>query len=97
MLSKKEKKKWALIVIGAVILFMAYMNGQGRTGLNTDFNAWYAQNNQAVVFVAAGLILFMIFWGFHESKHDRQLKTIKAQSRLYEAAGRAGALQQQRK
>lgn len=90
-MNKNEKKNLAFAVIAGVLLLLAALNSPtGRAGFDSSFNEWYADNDQLALFLAIAIILFMIFWGFYESKDDKKVRALKAQTRMYEAYGRSG-------
>lgn len=81
MMSKKKKQKRAMFFIVALLFVIIYVqDGAGRAGLPDSFNDWYMDNSKLFVGLAITMIFFMVIWGFHESKQDREMKLIRTQT-----------------
>jgi hypothetical protein len=89
-MNKKDKKKWAILGIIAVVAFFVHENNS-RAGLDdTQLNSWYGDNYTAVIIIGLVLIVAFIMWGFHEGKITQQIQLAKETRKTYESYGRIG-------
>ena len=96
-MNKKKKKEGAIImIILTVLAFLVISSPEAsRSGFGEDFNNWYEDNTSLVIIVGLGIVLMMVFWGFHEGKTEQRVRLKRAATREYEAYRKAGGRIQQ--